>query len=131
MNLVISRLWPVTVATVGMLTVNGADECFTLELPIRDGFPGSAISSGTYPIKMRWSARFERPMPHVDDVPGRTAIEIHDGNTVENTDGCILVGNVRLSPTSIGESRAASDALNAKIQAAQDAGETVTLQIGD
>jgi hypothetical protein len=41
------------------------------------------------------SARFETYTPHVLDVPGFTAIEIHPGNSPEDTEGCTLVGETR------------------------------------
>lgn len=43
-------------------------------------------------MTIRWSDRFQKPMPHVENVPNRTAIEVHNGNYARNTDGCCLVG---------------------------------------
>lgn len=132
MVLKLSRLWRVTTATVGVMTVDDDPEgCFTLEEPMGDGCGKApfAILPGTYQIKMQPSQRFGRPMPHLLNVPDRTAIEIHDGDTERDTHGCILVGNVRLGADSIGDSRRASDALNKQIQAAQDRDEEVTLEI--
>ena len=60
-------------------------------------------------------------MPHLIDVPNFDAIEIHWGNTADDTDACTLVGQQR-SANFIGSSRAAFDALYPKLEAADVAG---------
>ena len=55
--------------------------------------PGeTAIPEGRYLIEMRRSPKFERRMPYLKNVPEFTNIMIHTGNTVKNTQGCIIVG---------------------------------------
>jgi hypothetical protein len=78
---------------------DGTFFCFTLEEPWRDlnldgvGDRGvSCIPAGTYQVFRRWSASRRREVFEVRGVPGRTAILIHSGNTVADTEGCILIG---------------------------------------
>lgn len=96
--------------TEGELLIDGAHFCFTLELPVKDGLPGSAIPQGIYPVTAHLSPRFGRTMPIINDIPERSEILIHWGNTAEDTNGCLLVG-LKREKEFIGESRNAFDAL--------------------
>jgi Family of unknown function (DUF5675) len=91
--------------------------CFTLELPFTDGLPGSAIPAGRFQVVFQPSPKFERStdpwvqkyavaMPHIIDIPNRSLIMFHWGNDVDNTDGCVLIGNTK-GKDFIGSSRAA------------------------
>jgi hypothetical protein len=106
-------------STIGELTVNGTFECFTLEDVVRAvKLAGvTAIPSGNYEVVITFSERFQRPVPLLLKVPDFDGIRIHWGNTDENTDGCILVGQTKAKDF-IGRSRAAFDALFPKLQAA-------------
>ena len=63
----------------------------------------TAIPKGTYEIDMTtvspkfknraWAKPYGGIVPTLKDVPGRTRILIHPGNTVDDTDGCLLPGN--------------------------------------
>lgn len=67
----------------------------TLELPWRDNKPNiSCIPNGEYfcQFMARSSSGKYKNVYHVQDVDGRTAILIHNGNTPDHTRGCILVG---------------------------------------
>lgn len=96
--------------TLGQLFVNGTPFCFTLEDAVRAPgvkVPGqTAIPFGRYRVIVTESQRFGRRLPLVLDVPGFTGIRIHEGNTVTDTSGCILVGLGR-TPTSVQSSKAA------------------------
>ena len=124
MELLLQRETFTDQSTTGELYVDGQQFCYTLELPNRDGLPGSCIPQGAYPVTISFSPRFGRNMPHVDDIPNRSEILIHWGNTAEDTDGCILVGQTR-SESFVGESRLAFDALWQRIIA----GENITLTV--
>ena len=52
----------------------------------------TAIPSGTYEIKFSPSAKFNRIMPYLVNVPLFEGIMFHPGNTLKDTAGCILVG---------------------------------------
>lgn len=117
--------------TMGRLYVDDVLECLTLEDAVRDGpkVPGAtAIPAGTYPVQVTYSNRFGKPMPLIADVPGFAGIRIHSGNTVADTEGCILVGKMRVGAT-VQLSREAFAHLFPKIQAAQDAGQSITIDI--
>ena len=57
-----------------------------------------AIPDGFYRVRMTYSPRFQEVLPILDGVIGRTGIRIHAGNTIEHTEGCILVGDADQSP---------------------------------
>ena len=84
--------------TLGTMCVESNDgkevffSCKTLELPWRNNErKNSCIPTGTYTISRRNSNKYGNHFI-VDKVKGRTAILIHVGNWVEQTKGCILVG---------------------------------------
>jgi hypothetical protein len=52
----------------------------------------SCIPAGTYELHRKFSERFKCELFEVVGVPGRSAIEIHPGNTEENVEGCITPG---------------------------------------
>ena len=52
----------------------------------------TAIPSGIYGIKFSPSAKFNRMMPYLVNVPLFEGIMFHPGNTLKDTAGCILVG---------------------------------------
>jgi hypothetical protein len=79
-------------STPGNLSVDGQFAAVTLELPVKDGQPGSAIPAGTYRIVIYPSPHFGRPMPLLENVPGRSGVEIHWGDFPDDTRGCLLVG---------------------------------------
>ena len=77
--------------TLGRLRFQGF-RCFTLELPWRDNARNiSCIPPGTYWIRKFISPRFGMVFLF-EDVPNRSAIEIHAGNYTRDIEGCILVG---------------------------------------
>ncbi|MDR3754283.1 MAG: DUF5675 family protein [Terracidiphilus sp.] len=96
MNLFLERFQYTPNSTVGRLSVDGVFQCFTLEpstRPIGVKVVGkTSIPAGRYTVTIRNSARFNRLMPHVENVPGFDGIEIHWGNYPKDTEGCIIVG---------------------------------------
>lgn len=99
-TLVLQRVRQTDLATFGRLTSEQATlgvvspvQCVTLELAWRDNQPNvSCVPAGTYPIVRRWSAHFGRELFELEQVPGRSACEIHVANTVGDLRGCIGVG---------------------------------------
>lgn len=78
--------------TFGTLSVNGKLVVHTCELPWKDNQKKiSCIPSGTYTAKLRNSPKYGDHW-HIQDVPNRSLILIHHGNTINDIEGCILVG---------------------------------------
>ena len=106
MNIEVKRIALKDTYTIGKLYIDGAYFCDTLEdkdRGLEDNMPIekimflkkphiTAIPTGTYTVILNYSNRFKRIMPLVMNVKGFAGIRIHAGNTAENTDGCILVG---------------------------------------
>ena len=77
-------------ALFGQLYVDGEYFCDTLENT------DYAIPTGFYRLRVTMSPRFRILLPIIDGVIGRTGIRIHAGNTIQDTEGCILVGEADL-----------------------------------
>jgi hypothetical protein len=79
-------------ATMGALCFDGKPEMLTLEEPWRDNEARvSCIPEGKYTIKRHRSPKFGITFK-VEDVPERSNILFHSGNTANDTEGCILLG---------------------------------------
>ena len=92
--------------TIGKLFINGEYFCDTLEDTDRglsNAMPLSqiqaakrkgttAIPTGRYLMELTVSPRFGRTLPILIGVKCFDGIRIHRGNTHEDTEGCILVG---------------------------------------
>ena len=92
--------------TIGKMYINGAYFCDTLEdtdrglsdtmqvneilVNKRKGI--TAIPTGKYNVILTFSPRFKRVLPLLLNVKGFEGIRIHPGNTAEDTEGCLLVG---------------------------------------
>lgn len=98
------------VSTLGTVKGEGLTPLFSLELPWRNNEPNtSCIPAGKYQTILAWSNRYRRVMPRLLNVPGRTGVLVHSGNTIHDTHGCILVGLSHEGKTWVGESRKAFD----------------------
>ena len=78
--------------TFGEIFLNGIPMGFTLEPEFTSG---KLIPAGTYRAQIYNSPKFGRKVILLSNVPGFDAIEIHVGNKVSDTNGCILVGSSR------------------------------------
>lgn len=106
MNLKLIRDTFTEKSTQGQLFIDGEFFCYTLEdkdrdlyqqTPLQDivrqkVFGETCIPYGAYEVGLTYSNRFKKVMPQIFDVPGFTGIRIHNGNTIEHTAGCPLVG---------------------------------------
>lgn len=120
-------------ATLGELLLDGVHECWTLEDVIRpdaEKVPGkTCIPQGRYKVTLTPSAKFKgRIMPRLANVPNFEGILIHFGNTAEDTEGCILVGTTK-AKAFVGHSQIAFAALFAKLEAADQAGDEISIAI--
>lgn len=131
MKLFVDRVQKDQDVTIGSLSVDGVFECWTLEDPVRMGpkiHGETAIPSGTYNVVITMSPRFKRDLPLICDVQGFSGVRIHPGNTTADTEGCLLVGDVRLAKT-IGKSRIAFNRLFAKLRDAQARHEKIEIYL--
>lgn len=77
----------------GVLFIYDRIACTTLELPwLNNARNISCIPCGRYLVKPHISPRFKECFI-IENVVGRSNILIHAGNTKDDTEGCILVGD--------------------------------------
>ena len=139
------RTWQLPTYTIGRLYVNTQYLCNTLEPPVREltdlngdgdfSDPGegkqygdTAIPDGTYHLTMTPSPKFKRMLPLLLRVPGFEGVRIHAGNSVADTDGCILPGENKMKGRVI-NSRFWEYKIAGLIKKAQDNGEEVKIII--
>lgn len=115
-ELTINRVIFTDKSTIGDVLLDGAFQCYSLELSarVKEGIK-NCIPPGRYEILMQYSSRFKMETPHLQNVPGRTFIEIHPGNKPADTEGCILLGQTK-DVDWVGSSRAAYAALIPKLE---------------
>lgn len=131
MKLRLERIETNPAYTIGKLYVDGAYQCWVLEDPVREGpkvHGETAIPFGEYPVVLNRSQRFGKTLPLVCNVPGFEGIRIHPGNTVADTDGCLLVGTERAGGTVL-NSRVAFNALMSRLVEAKARGESIVLEV--
>lgn len=133
-------------STLGLLFVNDVFYCYTLEDTHNDiKIKGETrIPKGTYEIKYRTVGGFHgrylkrfsgihKGMLELQNVPNFKYILIHCGNTIKDTDGCILVGDVLNNNTInngfLGNSANAYKRLYKVVSRALDKGEEVLIHI--
>lgn len=124
--------------TMGRLSVDGKFVCYTLEDPVRERpntpvdqwkvHGDTAIPVGVYRVVVSLSSRFQKFLPELLNVPGYRGVRMHSGNTEADTEGCILLGDVRFL-TYIGSSRTAVARVQGMIEAALSKGDAVEIEI--
>ena len=92
--------------TIGRMSLNGEYFCDTLEDTDR-GLDSTmsldeilskkrkgitAIPTGKYDVILTFSPRFKRVLPLLLSAKGYEGVRVHAGNTAEDTEGCLLVG---------------------------------------
>lgn len=116
MKLLLDRIYKGPNYTIGKLYINGVYECDTLEdvdrgltsqmlldeIKAKKIYGNTAIPTGTYIVNMNtispkfkdriWAKPYNGILPRLDNVKGYEGVLIHVGNKVEDTLGCILVG---------------------------------------
>ena len=89
----------------------------------------TAIPEGRYPVvTFTYSKKFEKWLPLLLGVPMFKGIMIHAGNTVEDTQGCILVGE-NLKKGMVFNSNKCLKRVKEKIVEAKETGEGVWIVI--
>lgn len=134
MELKLKRIAKRDTYTIGRLFIDGKYFCDTLEPKVRDLSKEAkvkgktAIPAGRYQIVLTYSPRFKRILPLLLDVPDFTGVRIHRGNTVKDTEGCILVGYNR-EVGKVLDSAATEQRLMAVLQNAVNKGEQIYITI--
>lgn len=126
-------------ATISRLCI-GSNQylCDVLEDEVRE-IPGkpvsewkikgaTAIPAGLYTIEAQQSMRFGLDTLTLLDVPGFKYIRIHGGNTIGDTEGCLLPG-IKNSLVTVGQSKVSLARLKSICLPALKAGGKVTLEI--
>jgi hypothetical protein len=86
--------------TFGALLLNGKVFCVTLEPPDRNNAPNiSNIPPGQYiakratsPLVQKITKGKHKDTFEITNIPGRAKVLFHPGNTVADTQGCVLLG---------------------------------------
>lgn len=134
MNIYLWRTQYLAACVKGNLYIGGDLFCFTLEPPLK--FNGAfnvpdktCTPEGTYTVVRKASLRFERVVPVLVNVPGRSNIEMHPLNLPAQTEGCIGVGKQWINAPEIGQSDAAFGELMTLLNPIWADSQVVTLQI--
>lgn len=149
MKLTLKRIAKKSSYTIGKLYIDGVYECDTLEdtdrgltqdMPLSEikktKIKGvTAIPSGTYDITLNVvSPKFSKrsqyksiggKLPRLLNVPGYEGVLIHIGNTAQDSEGCILVGQNSVVGKVL-NSTATFNTLYEKLKAAED---KITIEI--
>ena len=88
----------------------------------------TAIPTGKYDVILSFSPRFKRVLPLLLNVKGFEGIRIHSGNTAEDTEGCLLVGENK-EKGKVLNSRVTFERLMAIILSCEKRKEKVTITI--
>jgi hypothetical protein len=116
MELTLLRISETELGTHGVIFFGAHPALVSLELPWRENKKGiSCIPEGTYAALPHISARFGWTI-HILDVPGRSEILVHAGNTIADSRGCILPG-MQYSDAGVASSRVAMKSLQAFVSA--------------
>ncbi len=92
MILKLTRVASSSKGTFGVITIDDVPFCVTCEDPWNNNERMiSCIPPGVYPCAKFNGTKF-KDVWEVKNVPGRSAILFHAGNTINDTHGCILVG---------------------------------------
>lgn len=92
MNLYLHRFKQDASGTFGLMVLENKPLCVTCEDPWNNNAKNaSCIPEGVYEVVERESEKYKKHW-HVLNVPNRSLILIHNGNNIDHTEGCILVG---------------------------------------
>lgn len=93
MKVILKRIQMSDKGTLGIMLLDEIPTFVTLELPWFNNKKNvSCIPAGTYKAIKIFSHKFQKDLYVLQDVQGRDLIELHIGNKIINTEGCILLG---------------------------------------
>lgn len=128
--------------TIGRLFINNEYFCDTLEdtdRGLKDTMQVNeilakkrkgvtAIPTGKYDVILTFSPRFKRVLPLLLSVKCYEGVRIHAGNTAEDTEGCLLVGENKIKGQIV-NSRATLERLMSVLLECEKKKEKVTITI--
>ena len=128
MNIYLERFYIGEDCTLGHIDLDVA-RLFVLEQPWRDNMhDASCIPPGKYLLRPR-TRQSGKVIIDVLDVPDRSYIEFHPGNTIRDTKGCLLPG-LRWGLTPQPYVGGSGDAFDILLRLVSDAKEPVYLVVG-
>jgi hypothetical protein len=133
MKIIVDRFSETDTDELGKVSVDGVFVCYSIENPDRpEKIKGiTAIPEGTYKVGRRISPHFGVMVPWIMNVPNFQYVLIHWGNTVKDTEGCLVVG-LRIgsleNQRAVLDSKQAWEKLSAMIFDALDNNEEVTIE---
>lgn len=152
MKLILKRVNKLNDCTIGKLYIDGIYKCDTLEdvdrglsddmslseINAKKIYGKTAIPTGTYNIDMNtvspkfknrtWAKPYGGKLPRLQNVKGYEGVLIHVGNKSEDTLGCILVGENKISNQVINSTSTFQDLMSILLKAKVKE-EEITLQI--
>lgn len=118
----------------GAVYVDGLLKGYSLERPynLKAGVSQkmSCIPVGLYEVGLSYSKAFKKQKIQILRVQNRTGILIHEGNTVNDSKGCILIGRYRKAGWVL-ESRSLVTDFEAMCYNAKQRGEKIEIEIMD
>ena len=88
----------------------------------------TCIPYGTYNVTITYSPRFKRNLPLINNVKGFEGIRVHNGNTPQDSSGCVLLGFNKIKGQVI-DSKVTVNKFIDIVQEALNKGEKVTITI--
>lgn len=99
MKLTVKRIYKGENYTIGHLYIDGVYFCDVLEDMVRElnkledkVYGKTAIPEGVYQVNLTYSPKFKKILPEILNVQFFSGIRIHSGNTADDSEGCLLVG---------------------------------------
>ena len=142
MEIVIKRIAKKSTYTIGKLYIDNKYFCDTLEdkdRGLKDTMSveeilsikvkhETAIPTGNYNVDITYSPRFKRNLPLINNVKGFEGIRVHNGNTPQHTEGCVLLGFNKIKGQVINSKVTVNKFIDI-VQKALNKGEKVTITI--
>lgn len=98
------RVKKTSAVAMGTLTGSNIGTYFTLENAT------NLLPDGVYRVEVNYSPKFRSLRPHIwnEHISAARGFRIHEGNTVKDSNGCVLIGNgANLTTLKLTESKAA------------------------
>jgi Family of unknown function (DUF5675) len=96
MEVLINRTLDTPQGTTGQLYIDEQFFCYTIEPDAAEPdkfYIPDGLYTGRRHHGVRWPNTFEIVRPGTDGVDGHTALLFHSGNTIADSEGCILLGS--------------------------------------